>query len=101
VPRLPSRFAAVIRTFAPLFLQQPTFWRHVKLPLAGAIPAPGKHTVTSPLRIARLGREQRFTTTTACLTAPLGALGQASASCSTCCSTPSPTGTVVPGIDDT
>lgn len=57
--RLPSRFAAVILTFAPVFLQQRT-WRRAELLLTGAILAPGKRTVTSLLRITGLGRERRF-----------------------------------------
>ena len=57
---LPARFAAVILTFTPLFLQQRT-WRHAELLLIGAILAPGKRTVTSLLRITGLGRERRFT----------------------------------------
>ena len=44
---LPSRFAAVILAFAPVFLQQRT-WRHAEQLLIGAILAPGKRTVTSP-----------------------------------------------------
>jgi len=58
---LPARFAAVILTFTPVFLQQRT-WRHAELLLIGAILAPGKRTVTSLLRIAGLSRERRFTT---------------------------------------
>src|SRR3954468_21443707 len=54
-------FAAVILTFAPVFVQQRT-WRHAELLLIGAILAPGKRTVTSLLRIAGLSRERRFTT---------------------------------------
>src|SRR3712207_1787157 len=57
--RLPSRFAAVIPAFAPVFLQQRT-WRHAELLLIGAILTPGKRTVTSLLRIAGLSRERRF-----------------------------------------
>src|SRR3712207_8281636 len=57
---LPSRFAAVILTFAPVFLQRRT-WRRAELLLIGALLAPGKRTVTSLLRIAGLGRERRFT----------------------------------------
>jgi hypothetical protein len=56
---LPARFAVVILTFAPVFLQQRT-WRHAELLLIGAILAPGKRTVTSLLRIAGLSRERRF-----------------------------------------
>jgi hypothetical protein len=57
---LPARFATVILTFAPVFLQQRT-WRHAELLLIGAILAPGKRTVTSLLRITGLSRERRFT----------------------------------------
>jgi DDE superfamily endonuclease len=58
---VPARFAAVILSFAPVFLQQRTR-RHAELLLIGAILAPGKRTVTSLLRITGLGRERRFTT---------------------------------------
>src|SRR3954470_20876124 len=44
MPSLPSRFAEVILTFAPLFLQQRT-WDHAGMPLIGAILAPGQRTV--------------------------------------------------------
>src|ERR687898_1458691 len=57
---LPACFAAVILSFAPVFLQQRT-WRHAELLLIGAILAPGKRTVTSLLRITGLSRERRFT----------------------------------------
>ena len=57
---LPSRFAAVILAFAPVFAQQRT-WRHAERLLIGAVLAPGKRTVTSLLRIVGLGRERRFT----------------------------------------
>ena len=56
---LPSRFAAIILTFAPLFVQQRT-WQHAELLLIGAILAPGQRTVTSILRIAGLVHERRF-----------------------------------------
>jgi len=55
---LPSRFAAVILAFAPLFLHRS--WRHVEVLLIGAILAPGQRTVTNILRIAGLVREWRF-----------------------------------------
>ena len=57
---LPARFAAVILTFTPVFLQQRT-WRHAELLLIGAILAPGKRTITSLLRITGLSWERRFT----------------------------------------
>jgi DDE superfamily endonuclease len=56
--RLPSRFAAVILCFAPLFFQRS--WRHAEVLLLGAILAPGQRTVTSLLRITGLTREGRF-----------------------------------------
>ena len=55
---LPTRFAAVILSFAPLFFQRS--WRHAELLLVGAILAPGKRTVTSLLRICGLARERHF-----------------------------------------
>jgi hypothetical protein len=57
---LPSRFAAVVLAFAPVFLQRRT-WRHAERLLIGAILAPGKRTVTSLPRIVGLSRERRFT----------------------------------------
>jgi DDE superfamily endonuclease len=56
---LPSRFAAVILAFAPVFVQQRT-WRHAEKLLVGAILAPGRRTVTSLLRIMGLSRERCF-----------------------------------------
>ena len=58
MPRLPSRFAAVILTFAPLFLQRS--WRHASVLLTDAILAPGQRTVASVLRITGLSRERQF-----------------------------------------
>jgi hypothetical protein len=57
---LPGRFAAIILTFAPMFVQERS-WRHAEPLLIGAILAPGKRTVTSLLRITGLSRERRFT----------------------------------------
>ena len=56
--RLPTRFATVIVSFAPLFFQRS--WRHAEVLLIGAILAPGKRTVTSLLRISGFCRERRF-----------------------------------------
>jgi DDE superfamily endonuclease len=58
MPRLPSRFAAVMLCFAPLFFQRS--WRRAEVLLIGAILAPGQRTVTSILRITGLARERRF-----------------------------------------
>jgi hypothetical protein len=55
---LPTRFAAVILSFAPLFFQRS--WRRAEVLLVGAILAPGKRTVTSLLRVAGLARERHF-----------------------------------------
>ncbi|MCI0752148.1 transposase, partial [Teichococcus vastitatis] len=55
---LPSRFAAVILSFAPLFFQRS--WQHAEVLLIGAILAPGKRTVTSLLRISGRAQEQHF-----------------------------------------
>jgi hypothetical protein len=78
---LPACFAAVILTFAPVFVQQRT-WRHAELLLIGAILAPGKRTVTSLLRIAGLSRERRSPTTIGCSTGPLGTPARRHACCS-------------------
>ncbi len=56
---LPSRFAAVILTFTPVFVQQRT-WRHAEVLLIGAILAHGQCTLTSLLRIMGLSQERRF-----------------------------------------
>ena len=56
--RLPTRFAAVVLCFAPLFSHRS--WRHAEVLLVGAILAPGRRTVTSILRITGLRRERRF-----------------------------------------
>jgi hypothetical protein len=57
--RLPSRFAAIILAFAPVFVQQRT-WRHARLLLLGAVLVPGQRTVSSILRISGLRRERHF-----------------------------------------
>ena len=58
MPRLPSRFAAVILSFMPLFGQRS--WRHAEVLLIGAILVPGRRTVASLLRICGLAGERRF-----------------------------------------
>jgi hypothetical protein len=58
MPQLPSRFAAVILTFAPLFFHRS--WRRAEVLLVSAILTPGRRTVTSLLRISGLARERRF-----------------------------------------
>ena len=56
--RLPSCFAPVILSFAPLFFQRS--WQQAEVLLLSAILAPGKRTVTSLLRISGLAQERRF-----------------------------------------
>jgi hypothetical protein len=56
--RLPSRFATLILSFAPLFRHRT--WRHAEVLLIGAILVPGQRTVSTILRIAGLVRERRF-----------------------------------------
>ena len=98
---LPSRFAAVILAFSPVFLQQRT-WRHAEVLLIGAILAPGQRTVASLLRITGLSGERCFVnyhrvlnravwSSRAASRILLGLLLHAFA----------PTGPVVLGIDDT
>ena len=58
MPCLPSRFAAVILSFAPLFCQRS--WRHAEVLLIGVMLAPGTRTVASLLRICGLAGERRF-----------------------------------------
>ncbi|MDO1451638.1 transposase [Rhodocytophaga aerolata] len=54
----PEEFLRVIIPFGKLF-SKPVF-KHVKLMLAGAIPAPGKRTVSALLCIVGLSREKKF-----------------------------------------
>jgi DDE superfamily endonuclease len=56
--QLPTRFARVILTFAPLFSQRS--WRHAEVLLLGAILAPGARTVARLLRITGLAQERHF-----------------------------------------
>src|SRR5215218_5354804 len=98
---LPSCFAAVLLTLAPVFLQRRT-WRRAELLLIGAILAPGKRTVTSLLRIAGLGRERRFTNYHRVLNrAAWDARAAARILLGLLLDAFAPTGPVVLGIDDT
>jgi hypothetical protein len=99
--RLPSRFAAVVLAFAPVFRQQQTR-RHAERLLIGAILAPGKRTVTSLLRIVGLSRERRFTNYHRVLNrAVWDARAAARLLLELLIATFAPTGPVVLGIDDT
>jgi len=98
---LPARFAAVILTFTPVFLQQRT-WRRAELLLIGAILAPGKRTVTSLLRITGLSRERRFTNYHRVLNrAVWGPRAAARLLLGLLITAFAPSGPVVLGIDDT
>jgi hypothetical protein len=56
--QLPSRFAGVILSFAPVFFQRS--WRHAEILLLGAILTPGTRTVSRLLRITGLAQERHF-----------------------------------------
>jgi DDE superfamily endonuclease len=99
--RLPSRFAAVVLAFAPVFLQQRT-WRRAELLLIGAILAPGRRTVAGLLRIAGLRRERRFTNYHRVLNrAAWDARAAAGLLLGLLVAAFAPSGPVVLGIDDT
>ncbi len=59
MPDLPARFAALILTFAPPFVQRS--WRQARVLLIGAMLAPGRRTVASVLRITGHARDRHFT----------------------------------------
>ena len=97
---LPSRFAALILSFAPLFLQRS--WRHAEVLLIGAILAPGKHTVSSLLRISGLARERSFVNYHRVLSRAVWSPRTASRFLLGCLVKAfAPVGPVVLGIDDT
>ena len=56
---MPARFAALIITFAPLFVQRS--WLHAQVLLVGAILAPGRRTVASVLQITGHTHDPHFT----------------------------------------
>ena len=58
MPSLPTRFAPIILTFAPLFRKRS--WQHAQVLLLGAILTPGRRTVTSILRMTGRSRERHF-----------------------------------------
>ena len=59
MPDMLARFAALIITFAPLFVQRS--WLHAQVLLVGAILAPGRRTVASVLRITGHTHDPHFT----------------------------------------
>ena len=93
-------FAAVILSFAPLFIQRS--WCHAEVLLIGAILAPGKRTVTSLLRVTGLARERRFVNDHRVLSrAAWSARAASRLSLGHLIETFAPSGPVVLGIDDT
>jgi DDE superfamily endonuclease len=100
MPCLPARFAAIILTFAPLFLQRS--WRYAEVLLIGAVLAPGKRTVTSVLRITGRSRERHFVNYHRVLNrAPWSARRAARLLLRLLLDTFVPSGPVILGIDDT
>ena len=59
MPDLPTRFAMLIITFAPLLVQRS--WLHARVLLVGAILAPGLRSAASVLQIAGHARDRHFT----------------------------------------
>jgi DDE superfamily endonuclease len=55
---LPRLLVTVIGAFAPMFSKR--VFEHVKLPIVGAILAPGKRTVTSVLRVMGQSDDRHF-----------------------------------------
>src|SRR3954463_16831814 len=58
---VPTRFAAILVSFAPAFVQART-WQHAQMLLLGALLVPGQRTVCSILRIIGLRQERHFVT---------------------------------------
>ncbi len=100
MPDLPARFAALIITFAPLFVQRS--WRHARVLLVGAILAPGRRTVASVLRITGHARDKHFTNYHRVLSrAPWSARAGARILLAHLVRAFAPRGPVIVGLDDT
>ena len=100
MPDLPARFAALIISFAPLFVQRS--WLHARVLLIGAILAPGRRTVASVLRITGHARDKHFTNYHRVLSrAPWSARGGAGILLAHLIRAFAPRGPVVVGLDDT
>ena len=61
MPHLPTRFAGIILSFAPLFV--PRSWRHAQALLIGTILCPNRRTVASVLRITGQAHDRHFVNT--------------------------------------
>ncbi len=55
---LPPKMVQALAPITPLFSKR--VWRHAQLLLIGAIPAPGRTTVSSALRAMGLDQQKRF-----------------------------------------
>ena len=100
MPDLPARFAALILTFAPLFVQRS--WLHAQVLLVGAILAPGRRTVAGVLRITGHARDRHFTNYHRVLSrAPWSARDGARILLGHLVRAFAPRGPVIVGLDDT
>ena len=100
MPDLPARFAALIITFAPLFVQRSS--SHAQVLLVGANLAPGRRAVASVLRITGHARDKYFTNYHRVLSrAPWSARGGARIPLAHLVRAFAPRGPVVVGLDDT
>ena len=100
MPDLPARFAALIITFAPLFVQRS--WRLAQVLLIGAILAPGRRTVASVLRITGHAHDRHFTNYHRVLSrAPWSARDGARILLGHLVRALAPRGSVILGLDDT
>ena len=100
MPDLPARFARLIITFAPLFVQRS--WQHAHVLLVGAILVPGRRTVASVLRITGHARDKHFTNYHRVLSrAPWSARAGARILLGHLVKAFAPRGPVVVGLDDT
>ena len=100
MPDLPARFAMLIITFAPLFVQRS--WQYAQMLLVGAILSPGRRTVASVLRITGHARDKHFTNYYRVLSrAPWSARAGARILLGHLVRSFAPRGPVIIGVDDT
>ena len=70
MPTLPAVMATLLLPFERLF--DPRTWCKAQLLVLGAIPSPGKRTVSSALNILGIGSTATSPSITTCSTAPNG-----------------------------
>jgi len=99
MPDLPARFAWIILAFASLSVHPS--WRHARVLLIGALPAPGRPTVSSLIRITGRSHEHHLVNYHRALSRARWCPGAGLAFCSAFSSIPSPSGPVVMAVDDT